>query len=61
MKQIHLLTLLDYSPEEIMELINLAKKLKEEKKKGISHRHLEGKNVVLLFEKTARGPDVLLR
>ena len=51
MKQIHLLTLLDYSPEEIMELINLAKKLKEEKKKGISHRHLEGKNVVLLFEK----------
>ena len=51
MKQIHLLTLLDYSPEEIMELINLAKKLKEEKKQGIPHRHLEGKNVVLLFEK----------
>ena len=51
MKQIHLLTLLDYSPEEIMELINLAKQLKEEKKKGIPHRHLEGKNVVLLFEK----------
>ena len=50
-KQDHLLTLLDYSPEEIIELIELSKKLKEEKKKGISHRHLEGKNVVLLFEK----------
>ena len=49
--QNHLLTLLDYSPEEILELINLAKKLKEEKKNGIKHRHLEGKNVVLLFEK----------
>lgn len=49
--QNHLLTLLDYSPEEILELIDLAKKLKEEKKEGIPHRHLEGKNVVLLFEK----------
>ena len=49
--QNHLLTLLDYSPEEILELIDLAKKLKEEKKNGIKHRHLEGKNVVLLFEK----------
>ena len=51
MKQVHLLTLLDYSPEEIMELINLAKQLKEEKKNGIPHQHLKGKNVVLLFEK----------
>ena len=50
-KQDHLLTLLDYSPEEIMELIELARKLKEEKKNGVPHRHLEGKNVVLLFEK----------
>ena len=49
--QNHLLTLLDYSPEEILELIDLAKQLKEEKKNGIKHRHLEGKNVVLLFEK----------
>ena len=49
--QNHLLTLLDYSPEEILELINLAIKLKEEKKSGIPHRHFEGKNVVLLFEK----------
>ena len=45
------LTLLDYSPEEILYLIDLARKLKEEKHKGIPHPHLEGKNVVLLFEK----------
>ena len=45
------LTLLDYSPKEILYLIDLARKLKEEKHQGISHRHLEGKNVVLLFEK----------
>ena len=49
--QNHLLTLLDYSPEEIMELIELAQKLKAEKKADIPHRHLEGKNVALLFEK----------
>ena len=51
MKQTNFLTLLEYSPEEIMELINLSKRLKQEKKQGISHKHLEGKNVVLLFEK----------
>ena len=49
--QDHLLTLLDYSPEEILELIDLSKKLKQEKRDGVKHRHLEGKNVVLLFEK----------
>ena len=50
-KQNHLLTLLDYSPEEIIELIELSRDLKEKKQKGIPHRYLEGKNVVLLFEK----------
>ena len=34
------LTLLDYSPEEILYLIDLARKLKEEKHQGIPHRHL---------------------
>lgn len=47
----NLLTLLDYSKEEIEYLLDLAARLKEEKKKGISHRILEGKNIVLLFEK----------
>ncbi len=47
----HLLTLLDYSPEEISTLLSLAKQLKKEKKEGISHQVLKGKNIVLLFEK----------
>lgn len=47
----HLLTLLDYTPEEIHYLLRLAKHLKDQKKKGISHKVLEGKNVVLLFQK----------
>ncbi|MCQ2428558.1 MAG: ornithine carbamoyltransferase, partial [Clostridia bacterium] len=47
------LTLLDYTPEEIDGLISLAAELKEMKKKGISHRYCEGKNVALIFEKTS--------
>jgi len=47
----HLLTLLDYTPEEIQFLIHLAAKLKQEKKEGISHKYLTDKNVVLLFQK----------
>ena len=45
------LTLLDFSKEEITYLLDLAAKLKDEKKKGIKHDVLKGKNVVLLFEK----------
>ena len=47
------LTLLDYTPEEIRYLLDLAKDLKEKKKKNIEHRYLAGKNIVLLFEKTS--------
>ena len=47
------LTLLDYSPEEIKSLLDLAAKLKEKKKAGIPHRLHEGKNIALLFEKTS--------
>ena len=47
------LKLLDYTSEEIRYLLDLAAQLKKEKKAGISHRHLEGKNIVLLFEKTS--------
>ena len=47
------LTLLDYTPEEITYLLNLSGELKTKKKKGIPHRYLEGKNIVLLFEKTS--------
>lgn len=47
------LSLLDYSSEEILFLLDTAKKLKDKKKKGIKGNLLECKNIVLLFEKTS--------
>ena len=47
------LKLLDYTPEEIVYLIDLAAELKEKKKKGICHDELRGKNIALIFEKTS--------
>ena len=47
------LTLLDYTPEEIRYLLDLARRLKREKHLRIGHRHLMGRNIVLLFEKTS--------
>ena len=47
------LTLLDYSPEEISYLLDLAAELKAKKKAGVAHRLHEGKNVALIFEKTS--------
>lgn len=47
------LKLLDFTPEEIRYLIELSAELKNLKKQGILHRYLEGKNIVLLFEKTS--------
>ncbi len=47
------LKLLDYKPEEILYLIDLAAELKEKKKKGIPHDELRGKNIALIFEKTS--------
>ncbi|MBQ9448970.1 MAG: ornithine carbamoyltransferase [Acholeplasmatales bacterium] len=51
LKNRHLLTLLDFTPEEINYLLELAARLKFEKKNGITHQVLKGKNIVLLFEK----------
>ena len=45
------LKLLDYSTEEIRYLLNLAKYFKELKHQGMMHKFLEGKNIVVLFEK----------
>ena len=53
LKGSHFLKILDFTPEEIQGLINLAAKLKAEKKAGIPHRMFEGKNIALLFEKTS--------
>ena len=53
LKNRNFLKLLDYSPEEILALIDLAADLKEKKKAGVPHRLLEGKNIALIFEKTS--------
>ena len=47
------LTLLDFTPEEISYLLDLAADLKAKKKAKIAHRMHEGKNVALIFEKTS--------
>ena len=47
------LKLLDYTPEEMTYLLDLAAELKDKKKKGIPVDTLRGKNVALIFEKTS--------
>ena len=47
------LKLLDYSGEEILQLLDLAAELKAQKKSGVPHRLCEGKSVALIFEKTS--------
>ena len=47
------LKLLDYTPAEIRYLLDVAKEFKNLKRNGVPHRYLEGKNIVLLFEKTS--------
>lgn len=47
------LKLLDFTSEEILSLVDLAQELKEKKHAGVLHKELEGKNIVLLFEKTS--------
>lgn len=49
----HFLKLLDYTPEEITYLIDLAAELKKKKKEGVLTDVLRGKNVALIFEKTS--------
>ena len=53
LKNRHFLKLLDFTPEEIGGLLELAAELKAQKKAGIPHRMHEGKNVALIFEKTS--------
>lgn len=45
------LTLKDFTPEEISGLLDLAARLKADKKKGITGDSLKGKNIALIFEK----------
>lgn len=48
-----LLTLKDFTPEEITYLLDLSAELKTKKRLNIRNYTLEGKNIVLLFEKTS--------
>ena len=47
------LKMLDYTPEEIRSLLDMAKDYKEMKQAGISHEFLRGKNIALIFEKAS--------
>lgn len=47
------LKLKDFTPEEILYMVDLAAELKDKKKKGIAHDALTGKNIALIFEKTS--------
>ena len=47
------LKLLDFTPDEIGGLIELAEQFKKQKKAGIPHKICEGKNLALIFEKTS--------
>ena len=53
LKNKNFLKLLDFTPEEIGYLIDLAADLKDKKKAGTPHDTLKGKNIALIFEKTS--------
>ena len=53
LKNRNFLKLLDYTPEEIQYLLDLAAQLKADKKAGREQQHLVGKNIALIFEKTS--------
>ena len=49
----HFLKLLDFTPGEILYMLDVAAELKDKKKKGVPVDFLRGKNVALIFEKTS--------
>lgn len=53
LKNRHFLKLLDFTPEEIVSLLDLAAQLKADKKNGCEQAKLRGKNIALIFEKTS--------
>ena len=57
----HFLTLKDYTPEEILYLLDLSAEVKRKKKEGIPVDNYRGKNVALIFEKPVHVPDAPLR
>ena len=53
LKDRHFLRLLDYEPEEIKYLLDLAEELKKAKKEGTEKQYLKGQNIALIFEKAS--------
>lgn len=53
LKNRHFLTLLDFTPEEIRFMLDVAHEYKRLKRAGITHKIHEGKQIALLFEKTS--------
>ena len=51
--QKHLLTLMDWTPDEIRQSLALGLKLKAQLKAGIPHRHLEGQTLGMIFTKSS--------
>ena len=51
--QKHLLTLQDWSEDEILQCLSLALKLKFQQKNGIDHRMLKGKTLAMIFAKSS--------
>ena len=49
----NLLKLLDCSKDDIINILDLADQLKYEKKHNIPHRHLEGKSLGMIFQKSS--------
>ncbi len=49
----HLLKMLDLTPIEIKEILNLADQLKYENKHGIKHHRLEGQSLGMIFQKSS--------
>ncbi len=49
----HLLKLMDFSEQDITDVLNLADQLKYEKKHGIEHHYLKGKTLGMIFQKAS--------
>lgn len=47
------LKLLDFSSADLRYLLDLSRNFKDMKRAGVPHKYLQGKNIVLLFEKTS--------
>jgi ornithine carbamoyltransferase len=53
LRNLHFLTLLDFSSQETPSLLGLSKALKKAKCAGMEQHRLQGKNIVLIFEKSS--------